>query len=77
MCGTRQPTEKAVAEARNSPDGWVYEIDGSFGPDEDVPPDAIVGAWKVDSNGQIVGKFVPNPNYRPRQRNKQKYGSQF
>jgi hypothetical protein len=29
-----------------------------------VPPAAVVGAWKVDERGKIVGDFIPNPNYR-------------
>jgi hypothetical protein len=28
------------------------------------PPEAILGAWKVDAKGIIVGAFIPNPNYR-------------
>jgi len=60
------PTEQAQKEARNWPGGWVYEIEGSFGPDDAVPPEAIVGAWKVNDVGEIVGEFIPNPNYRPR-----------
>lgn len=67
MCRTRQPSQKAITEATRHPDGWVYEIDGLYAPDEGVPPDAIVGAWRVDSKGRILGEFVPNPNYRERQ----------
>jgi hypothetical protein len=61
-----EPTAQAQAEARRHPGGWVYKIEGGFGPDDPVPPDAIVGAWKVDESGSIVGEFVPNPKYRPR-----------
>ena len=59
-----QPTEAAHAEAKENPGGWVYQIDGCYRPDEHVPPEMIVGAWKVDENGLIVGEFQPNPNYR-------------
>jgi hypothetical protein len=47
----------------NHPNGWVYEIDPTFEHDADVPPQAIKGAWKVDSKGIIEGGFIPNPNY--------------
>jgi len=61
-----KPTQAARAEALKCPDGWVYVIDGDFDPEEDVPPEAIVGAWKVDPAGRIAGNFVPNPSYRPK-----------
>lgn len=52
-----------IEEAKRSPNGWVYRIAGCFAPSENVPPEAIVGAWKVDGGGFIVGEFVPNPKY--------------
>jgi hypothetical protein len=57
-------TEALIAEARNHPDGWVYAIDGEYGPNDAVPPERIKGAWKVDAKGEIVGEFIANPNYR-------------
>ena len=57
-------TADVLQAARQNPDGWVYKIDSAFGPNDNVPPEAIVGAWKVDSSGNIVGAFIPNPNYR-------------
>jgi hypothetical protein len=62
----RVPTAELVAEARKFPGGWVYEIDGQFGADEHVPPEAIVGAWAVDESGHLTGEFVPNPRYARR-----------
>ena len=61
-----RPTEGARLEALKYPGGYVYVIAGNYGPDERVPPEAIVGAWRVDSRGRIRGPLVPNPNYRPR-----------
>jgi len=58
-------TEDVVKAARENPNGWVYKIEGSFGPTEYVPPDAVVGAWKVDEGGNLTGEFVPNHNYKP------------
>jgi hypothetical protein len=59
------PPQGAIDEARSSPNGFVYQIDGDFRPDEYVPPERILGAWKVDGDGQIIGAFIPNPNYEP------------
>jgi len=56
-------TEEVVSAARANPNGWVYKIEGAFGPNEAVPPEAIVGAWKVDEAGNLTGEFVPNPRY--------------
>jgi len=58
-------TEEVIQAARENPGGWVYKIEGSFGPTEYVPPAAVVGAWKVDANGDLTGEFIPNPQYRP------------
>lgn len=56
------------AEAVQLGGGWVYEIDGAqvADPMGAVPPSAIIGAWQVGADGEIVGKFRPNPNYRPK-----------
>jgi hypothetical protein len=59
-----KPTSQAIEEAKRYPNGHVYVIDGNFQPHEAVPPECIVGAWKVDASGMIVGDFIPNPNYR-------------
>lgn len=57
-------TAEVISAAKENPSGWVYKIEGVFGPEEGVPPEAIVGAWKVDKNGALIGEFVVNPNYR-------------
>jgi hypothetical protein len=58
-----EPPPEAIAEAKQNPSGWVYAIEGDYGPDESVPPQTIRGAWKVDENGKITGEFIPNPNF--------------
>jgi len=63
---TVTPLPGEVAEAKRTPGGWVYRIAGKFGPTDRVPPEAIVGAWKVDSDGNISGGFIENKNYDPR-----------
>ena len=62
---THEITEEVIRAAKANPSGWVYKIEGTFGPDESVPPEAIVGAWKVDENGVLTGEFISNPNHRP------------
>ena len=58
-----KPHAEEIAEARHHPNGRVYRIAGDFGPSDGVPPEAIVGAWKVNAAGSIFGDFIHNPNY--------------
>lgn len=59
------PLPGEIEEAKRNPNAWVYRIAGRFAPNENVPPEAIVGAWKVDADGRIVGAFNANPKYNP------------
>jgi hypothetical protein len=60
-------TPEMILEAKSNPNGWVYVIMGNYGPKDSVPPDAIAGAWKVDSSGEIVSdSFQANPKYKPK-----------
>ena len=59
-----EPTPAMHAEAQRNPGGWVYVVDGTFGPDEVVPADRIIGSWKVDRKGKLTGQYRPNPDYR-------------
>ncbi len=58
-----EPFSGEIEEAKRNPNGWVYRIAGRFGAGDKIPKEAIVGAWKVDANGCIVGEFVRNQNY--------------
>ena len=60
-----KPHPGEIEEAKRTPSGWVYRIAGRFSPHERVPPEAIIGAWRVDANGEIVGSFIENKNYDP------------
>lgn len=60
-----KPLPGELQEAKRHPNGWVYRIAGRFGPDDGVPPEAIVGAWRVDAHGDIVGDFIQNERYDP------------
>ena len=65
--GTPKITDEARAEAKANPGGWVYAIDGGRDPNGAIPREFIQGAWRVDEIGEIVGEFIPNPNYgRPK-----------
>ncbi len=59
------PWPEEVDEAKRVPNGWVYRISGRFGRADHVPPEAIVGAWKVDAEGDIVGDFIENEKFDP------------
>jgi hypothetical protein len=59
------PTPEMKAEAKKNPNGWVYAIEGNYGPKDAVPPEAIAGAWKVDASGNIIsGSFQSNPKFK-------------
>jgi hypothetical protein len=58
-----KPFMAEIDEAKRNPNGWVYRIAGYFGPTDQIPKEAIVGAWKVDAKGKFVGDFVKNENY--------------
>jgi hypothetical protein len=65
MTERRVPPPEALEQAARFPGGWVYEIDGSNGPEDAVPPEAIRGAWQVRPDGTLPGEFKPNPGRRP------------
>ena len=58
------PTPEMIKEAKANPNGWVYQIAGNYGPNDRVPPEAIIGAYRVNQDGEFSGEFKPNPNYR-------------
>lgn len=62
--GKITPEPQELEEATRNPNGWVYRISGTYGPDEEIPPEAIIGAWKVDESGKISGDFIRNPKYK-------------
>lgn len=59
-----EPSEDAKREALKNPNGYVYVFEKEFEGKDDVPSKAILGAWKVNEKGLIVGAFIPNPNYK-------------
>ncbi|MFH9295595.1 hypothetical protein [Streptomyces sp. NPDC017520] len=60
------PKEPALlAEAAENPGGSVAEIDPAYidDPNGYVPPEAIRGAWLVDSSGKLTGEYQENPRH--------------
>lgn len=57
-------TDALRAEAKKNPNGWIYEIDFDFLPEEHTPPEAIVGAWEVDISGNLTGVFKYNEKHQ-------------
>jgi hypothetical protein len=58
-----------LAEAEVRPGGWVYAIDPSYAPGGArgaVPPEGIIGAWKIGDDGRPTGDFEANPRYGSR-----------
>lgn len=61
----KQPTQAMREEAKRRPNEYIYEIADGHDPNGAVPPEAIIGAWKIDAEGNIVEDFIPNPNFKP------------
>jgi hypothetical protein len=49
--------------AKHYANGFVYQIDKKYRCQGGIPKQAIVGAWQVDSVGNLTGMFIRNPNY--------------
>ena len=55
-----------LAEARSKSGGWVYAIDPGYasdGADGAVPPEGIIGAWKIGDDGRPTGEYRANDRY--------------
>lgn len=63
----KTPRPGELEEAKRYPNGTISRIRGSYGPDDEIPIEAIEGFWRVDAEGRIVGKFLKNPRYDPNQ----------
>jgi hypothetical protein len=57
-----------LAEAKTKPGGWVYGIDPAYAPDGvdgAIPPEEIIGGWRIGDDGLPTGKYIANPRYQP------------
>ena len=58
-------SQEMIDEAKRNPNGWIYKIDCKYPDGDNIPPEAIEGAWRVNESGEIFGDFVKNDSYRP------------
>lgn len=58
-------TPEMRASAMANPNTWLYVIDPAFDANADIPPWGVVGAYRVDGDGEIDTNFRRNTEYRP------------
>jgi hypothetical protein len=62
---TRSFPAELQQEAVKNAGGWVYDIDPAFDRTGSVPPEHMIGAWRIEDTGLPTDEFVVNPHYRP------------
>ena len=62
---TERPPLWLWQQAEAMPGGWVLEPEDPSQPAESLSAKSVRGAWQVDLDGQLTGRFEPNPLYRP------------
>jgi hypothetical protein len=60
------PSIEEIDAAKLNPNGWVYRFSKKYSSKDYVPPEDIIGAWHVDSNGNIIGDFIKNSKFIPK-----------
>ncbi|MFT3683593.1 MAG: hypothetical protein QM783_01495 [Phycisphaerales bacterium] len=65
MIAKHTPDDPACkAEAKRQGNGWIYVIDGrTKTPQGEVPPEDIIGAFKVASGEIVPGGYQPNSRH--------------
>ena len=58
-------TDEMRRSARHLAGGWLYVIDPGFDPNGRVPPEGVVGGYRVDDRGELTDEWWANPKYRP------------
>ncbi len=59
-------TDEMREQARQTPDSWMYIVDPGYEESgENVPPEGVVGAFRIDSAGEIEEEFHHNDEYVP------------
>jgi hypothetical protein len=59
---TRPEISSEIREAaRAAGGGWLDEVVGDHEPP--VPGRFIKGSWRLGSDGELTGEYVPNPGY--------------
>lgn len=57
------PSPEEIDAAKLNPNGWIYKFSKKYSSKDYVPPEDIIGAWQVDSNGNIIGDFIRNSKF--------------
>ncbi|GAB3546551.1 hypothetical protein J2S53_002917 [Actinopolyspora lacussalsi] len=61
-----QITEEMREQAKQTPNSWLYIVDPAYeASGENVPPEGVVGAFRIDESGEIDERFHPNDEYEP------------
>lgn len=56
--------EEARAEAQRQVHGWLYIVDARHAPGSGhVPPEDIIGYFRVEDGRLVPGSYTPNPNH--------------
>ncbi|MER7015031.1 type VII secretion system-associated protein [Saccharopolyspora sp. NPDC000359] len=59
-------TDEMRAHAEQNPNSWLYITDPGYGADGgEVPPEGIVGAYRIGPDGDIDEDFQFNDRYQP------------
>ena len=59
-------TDQMREHARQNPNTWLYIVDPGYEQeDQDVPPEGVIGAYRIDENGGLDEEFQFNDAYQP------------
>ena len=60
------PTEEELELAARHPNAFIYRLSSRVKDARGVmPDDAVIGRWRVNRSGRIIGNFMSNPKYDP------------
>lgn len=59
-------TDQMREHARQNPNTWLYIVDPGYEQEgDDVPPEGVMGAYRIDKNGELDEQFQANDAYQP------------
>lgn len=59
-------TDEMREQARQTPNSWLYIVDPGYQDSgDDVPPEGVIGAYRIDEHGEIDEDFQFNDEYEP------------
>lgn len=59
-------TEQMREQARQTPGTWLYIVDPGYqDTGDEVPPEGVIGAYRIDDAGEIDEEFQHNDQYEP------------